>query len=509
MTVTDRRVQAGLVATAGPGEAGSRSPFPRVLRELADADPDRPAITCGELTVTRRNLERQASRLARAYRDLGVGPGDFVTITLPNSVEFYVSVIATWKLGAIPQPLSSRLPEAERAAIIKLARPALIVGVDPAEHPQHASVPRGFEPAADPDGRPLPEAVSPAWKAPTSGGSTGRPKLIVSGSPAMFAPQDAARFHLEPADRQLVPGPLFHTAPFGHSFFGLMRGQHLVVLPRFDAGAALDAIRRHRITFMTVVPTMLLRMLRVIEQFPGRYDLSSLRVLWHLGAPCAPWLKRAWIDLLDADKVWELYGGTEAQAIAIINGTDWLAHPGSVGRPALGEMVILGDDGEVMPAGKVGEIFMRPPPGAAPTFRYIGAEARERDGWTSLGDLGWMDEDRYLYISDRRTDMIVTGGANVYPAEVEAAIESHPQVLSSAVVGLPSPDLGQQVHAVVQATGDLAADDLLDHLRTRLVAYKLPRSVEFVGYSLRDDAGKVRRAAVRDRADARPPLVRE
>lgn len=480
-----------------------RSPYVQVLRDLAAAAPDRPAITMGEKTVSRAALEWQAERLARAYRDLGVRQGDFVTIALPNSIEFYAAVIAAWKLGAVPQPLSSRLPALERTAIIELARPTLVVGVDPAEYPEQATVPAGFEPPAALDDGPLPEAVSPAWKAATSGGSTGMPKLIVSGSPAMFAQRDAARFRLEPGDRQLVAGPLYHTGPFGHSFLGLLNGQHLVVLPRFDAAAALDAIQRHRITFMTVVPTMLLRMLRLIQASPGRYDLSSLRVVWHLGAPCAPWLKQAWIDLIGAERVWELYGGTEAQAITVINGAEWLVHPGSVGRPALGEMVILRDDGEAAPAGEIGEIFMRPSRGAGPTFHYIGAEAKERDGWTSLGDLGHMDAEGYLYISDRRTDMIVTGGANVYPAEVEAAIEAHPLALSCAVVGLPSTDLGQQVHAVVQAVGELTADDLLRHLRERIAPYKLPKSIELVSGPLRDDAGKVRRGAVREAAVAR------
>jgi bile acid-coenzyme A ligase len=167
-----------------------------------------------------------------------------------------------------------------------------------------------------------------------------------------------------------------------------------------------------------------------------------------------------------------------------------------------GEMRIEGTEGEVLPAGEVGEIFMRGPEGAPPSYRYVGAEARERGGWESLGDLGWMDEDGYLYVSDRRTDMILSGGSNVYPAEVEAALLEHPAVESAVVVGLPDEDLGQRVHALVHATGGLTDDDLRAFLADRLVRYKVPRSFRFVDQDLRDDAGKVRRSALRDQEAA-------
>ena len=166
-------------------------------------------------------------------------------------------------------------------------------------------------------------------------------------------------------------------------------------------------------------------------------------------------------------------------------------------------MKVLDAEGKPAPPGEVGEIFMRRAEGTPPTYRYIGAESREIDGWETLGDLGWMDDDGFVYLSDRRTDLILSGGANIYPAEVEAALDAHPQVLSSAVVGLPDDDLGQRVHALVQTKGDLTADELRAHLADRLVRYKIPRSFEFVDAPLRDDAGKVRRAAMRDAAVSR------
>ena len=277
-------------------------------------------------------------------------------------------------------------------------------------------------------------------------------------------------------------------------------GHHLVVLTKFDADAALRAIGDHGVNWMNLVPTMMLRMLRAVQADPGRYDLSSLRVVWHMAAPCPEWLKEAWIDLVGAEKLMELYGGTEGQASTIISGTEWLEHRGSVGKPLTGLMKVLDADGNLAPPGDVGEIYMRPFDGTAPTYRYIGAEPRELDGWESLGDMGWMDADGYVYLSDRRTDLILAGGANIYPAEVEAAIDEHPRVLSSIVVGIPDDDLGQRVHAMVQPGGELTVDELVAHLQERLVRYKIPRSFEFIDEPLRDDAGKARRTAMRDAA---------
>ena len=195
----------------------------------------------------------------------------------------------------------------------------------------------------------------------------------------------------------------------------------------------------------------------------------------------------------------ELYGSTEGTAVTIISGEEWLAHRGSVGRPVAGSMMIVDPRGDELPPREVGEILMRRLGGAPPSYRYIGAEAQEWNGWDSVGDLGWFDDDGYLYISDRRTDLILCGGANVYPAEVEAVLLEHPQIETCAVVGLPDADLGQRVHAVVQGTSDIDEDELAAFLASRLVRYKVPRSFHFVDESLRDDAGKVRRSAIRDR----------
>ena len=248
---------------------------------------------------------------------------------------------------------------------------------------------------------------------------------------------------------------------------------HLVVMSRFDPHQFLRLITDHRVTFLTTVPTIMQRALPVYHADPGSYDLSSIRRFWHMGAPCPPAIKQAWIDLLGPEVVWELYGGTELQALTFISGDQWLTHRGSVGVVVAGEMQVLDDDGNPCPPGVVGEIYMRPGPGSAPTYRYVGATAKSRDGWDSLGDLGYFDADGFLYLSDRRVDMFTVGGRNVYPAEIENALSAHPDVLSCLVVGVPDPnsgDLGQVPYALVHTADGSALDaaGVQDFLRERI-----------------------------------------
>ena len=455
----------------------------RGITELARRAPDRPAVRDSVRALTRRELDEQTNALARTYAELGVRAGDLVTIALPNGVGFVEACVATWKLGATPQPVSAKLPPPELAAILELAAPRLVV--------THELAPQA-------DTSPLPDAVSAEWKAPTSGGSTGRPKLIVATTPGLFDPDVPAVPYLHAAGVQLVPGPLYHNGPFIYAFRGLFCGHSLVVRERFDPLDWLACVQEHRITWTMAVPTMLHRIWRLGPEIRGAYDLSSLRVLLHLGAPCPAELKRAWIDWLGPDRIWELYAGTEGTGLTVLDGNEWLTHPGSVGRPALGSSVrVLDALGADLPTGEVGEVYLMPAGGPGSTYRYLGATARSVDGWESLGDLGRLDADGYLYLVDRTADCIVSGGANVYPAEVEAALDSHPAVRSSAVIGLPDDDLGQRVHALVDTTSPATADELCAHVAGRLARYKVPRTVEFVDGPLRDDAGKLRRSQLR------------
>jgi bile acid-coenzyme A ligase len=465
----------------------------RAITLRSQAQGDATAITCGAERIGWRDLDGRTNALARDFAGLGVARGDVVMISMPNSIDFFVAVVAAWKIGATPAPLPSTMPTAEFEHYVALANPALVVGRAAGRRwlsPGHVGQPTGSTDS-------LPDVVPPAWKIAATGGSTGRPKLVVADRSGTFADKDAGIWLMRPDDTQLVCGPLYHAGPFMMSILGLCLGQQLVVLPRFDAAAALDAIAAHQVTWLCVVPTMMARMLSQLGTEESEHRLQSLRCLWHLGAPCPAWLKRRWIGLLGPERIMELYGGTEAQAMTAIRGDEWLARPGSVGRPFYGEIKVVDEAGQMAAPGAVGEILMRPPDRHGTKYRYLGAEPSVRDGWDTLGDLGWLDADGYLYIADRRTDLIVTGGANVYPAEVEAAIEALPGVDSSVVVGLPDGDLGQRVHAVISADRGVTADGILAQLSHSLVRYKVPRSIEIVAYPLRDEAGKVRRSEVR------------
>lgn len=482
------------------------APIGTQISRLAAQHPEAPAVTHGGRTVSRGQLESATNRLARAYADLGVRRGDYVTVALPNSIEWVQAVVATWKLGAIPQPLSARLPDAEYEGLLELRERALLVG-RPDPRGKVRSVPGDFDPGDEYADSPLPEAVSPSLKSMASGGSTGRPKLIEAGGDGRFqAGVVAAMMGGEPSDTQLVPVPLSHNTGFTSATIALTNGQHLVLMSRFDPEEFLRLITEHRVNYLATVPTIMQRLLPVYRAGPDRYDLSSIRRWWHLAAPCPPAVKESWIDILGPEVVWELYGGTELQALTFISGTEWLTHRGSVGRVVSGEMKVLDDEGRECPPGEVGEIYMRPRPGSRPTYRYIGSTARNRDGWDSLGDLGWFDADGYLYLADRRVDMFTVGGRNVYPAEIENTLAEHPGVLSCLVVGVPHADLGQVPHALVHGEAALDEAAVRAFVAERLADHKVPRSVEFVDTPLRDDAGKARRTAVRDEVIARLAL---
>jgi bile acid-coenzyme A ligase len=241
---------------------------------------------------------------------------------------------------------------------------------------------------------------------------------------------------------------------------------------------------------------MMSRISKLPDEVRLGYNVDSVHTVMHMAAPCPPYLKQAWIDWLGPERIMELYAGTEAQAATFINGVEWLEHRGSVGKPVIGRMQICDSEGNALPPGEVGEVWLKSD--AGPTYKYIGAEARAReDGWESLGDLGWMDEDGYLYLNDRLTDMVLVGGSNVYPAEVEAALDEHPSVMSSCVIGLPDDDLGNRLHALVQLSADVSDEDLAAWCGERLTKYKVPRVFERVDEPLRDDAAKVRRSQLR------------
>lgn len=497
---------ARFVDPAGAPRPGA--PLGMLVSAYAALQPDRPALTVDEVTLTRAELEAAANRRARQLAKLGVQADDLVVVALPNGAEFYETVLAVWKLGATPAHVSWRLTETEFREILELASPKLIVG-----GPKGFAIPGAQSLAAregpDPSlsAEPLPPAVAKAWKVSTSGGSTGRPKLVVDPNPSVWGEEKSALRRAAGAT-MVNPGPLYHSAPFGQFIPGLCQGCHVIEMGRFDAERWLALVQQYRADWAYLVPTMMARVARLPLATLQRYDVSSLKTLVHMAAPCPDWVKAFWIDHIGADAVWEIYGGTERFGSTLIGGREWLERPGSVGRPRAGiEVVILDEEGEVLAPGEVGEIFFRRQGGPDSTFRYVGADARRRGDWASFGDLGRLDAEGYLYIADRRTDMIVCGGANLYPAEIEEAIEACPGVLGAVVVGLPDDDLGQTAHAVVQVEaalfGEITAAVILDQIAGRLSLTKRPRSFEFITDPIRDEAGKIRRSAWREAAIAR------
>ncbi|WP_247903837.1 AMP-binding protein [Bradyrhizobium sp. 131] len=480
-------------------------PLGETLSRRAQAMPNAPAVSCGETTLTWRQLEARTNRIARGLEALGVKLGDLVAIGLPNEVSFVEACWGVWKLGATPLPVSFRLPHAELRAIVDLAQPAVVIALPGMESGRTRVTVEDLLVLSN-DDRPLESRVAPISSAVTSGGSTGRPKLILRNTRglALAEPDGPGLWRFGRDETALIPAPLYHSGPFEGALNALTHAAHLVLMPRFDAESVLAEIGRRRVTWIYLVPTMMSRIWRLPQEVRDRYDISSLRTLWHLGSPCPRRLKKAFIHWLGPEVIMEMYGGAEGQATTVITGSEWLDHCGSVGRVIAGEMKAFDEDGSELPPGQLGEVYMRRPEGSPPAYHYRGATARIlRGSWESLGDIGYFDANGYLYLADRRTDMILVGGANVYPAEVEAVIDEHPFALSSAVIGLPHEDMGSSVHAIVHACPELTAEALLAHLAERLVTYKLPRSIEFVDEPVRDEAGKVRRSQLRDERIAR------
>ena len=460
------------------------------------------AVQHGQDRLTWDQLERGANRRARAFAAKGVKPGDFVAIGLPNGNAFFETTFAVWKCGATPTSLSWRLPRGEAAAVLDILKPALVVGGE-ADWNAPNRLPADFVPDGFSDEQ-LTPPVARYWKAMTSGGSTGRPKVILDHYPAVIDTVFPLPLNIPFSASLLNPGPLYHNAPFILSHYALFGGGKLTGLVKFDAEETLRLIARERVQWVNFVPTMMHRIWALPDNVRNAYDVSSLQTVFHMAAPMPPWLKESWIAWLGPERVWELYGGTERQGSCIISGTEWLTHKGSVGK--IGEMArlrIIGEDGNDVAPGETGEIYFLNNDGKDATYHYLGAEPKRRtDGWELLGDIGRLDAEGYLYLGDRLADMVLRGGANIYPAEVEAAVSECPGVRSCVVVGLPDPEFGQRVHAIIEpepgADGQVIAEGMADFLKDRLSRYKHPESFEVVSAPPRDDSGKVRRTLLRD-----------
>lgn len=481
------------------------------LADLAVRQPDAVAIHMlsadanqPDRDVTFAELDRAANRAAHLLARHRVGAGSLVVVSLPDVALHAVVTFGAWRLGACVLPVSPRMPERERSRLLSVTGEfGHVLTVGELCSGGVPDLPLDPTSLTDLPEDPLPDVVAEPALAIGSGGTSGSPKITLDGSPGTVSLDEQGDLVLPPLLRamgarkgqvRLVCTPLYHVNAFGMLSTSVLMGDTAVLVQRFDAGRVLDAVERYRIGFVVVVPAVLQR-LALAPGFDAA-DLSSLEAVGYGGSPCPEWLTRRWIERIGATRVYAGYGATEAVGKTVLRGDEWLAHPGSCGRPFEAEVRILGDDGSELTTGEIGEIYMRPHGATRPLFRYLGAEYRglTEDGYVSLGDFGRLDADGYLYIADRRSDLIITGGANVYPAEVEAVLTAHPSVADAAVVGLPDDEWGQRVHAIVETSGPVGDDDLDAWCRERLEPYKRPKSVERVEVLPRTEVGKVSRA---------------
>jgi acyl-CoA synthetase (AMP-forming)/AMP-acid ligase II len=499
----------------------------------AAENPDQPAIIMGSSgeTVSYADYEARCNRVAHLLRAAGLRRGDHISVFMENHprmleiegaaersglyytlVNAYLSAdeVAYVVTNSRSRMLFSSVAKREVARAAAAQCPALertlMVGLDAPEgtwEPYGATV-AGYpsQPLAD-------ESLGTAML--YSSGTTGQPKGILRPLPEA-GPGDAlpvlafvsGLFGFRPGMTYLNPAPLYHSAPAASVAGALRFGATTVVMEHFDAEQWLSLVQQYRVTHCQMVPTMFSRLLRLPEETRAKYDTSSLEVIVHAAAPCPVPVKQAMIDWL-GPVITEYYGATEANGFTYCTSADWLAHPGTVGRPVLGELLILDEDGRPCPGGTDGTVWFR----GATAFEYFNdpgktAGSRSADGTTStVGDVGHTDADGFLYLTDRKSYMIISGGVNVYPQETENLLATHPAVLDAAVFGVPSDDLGEEVKAVVQpadpaAAGPELAAELISYCRDRLAHFKCPRTVEFRDELPRLPTGKLYKRVLRD-----------
>jgi long-chain acyl-CoA synthetase len=496
--------------------------------QLAVADSGRVAVIGpGGAALTFGQLGQRVNRISHALRAHGLAAGDVIAAIVHNGPEYLELMLAAGQVGVIVVPVNWRLAVPELLYIIADSGAKLVVAAGeqarelPADNlPPHRYVigdpasgwlPYGELGAAEPVT--VPEGRQAGGMMLYTSGTTGHPKGVHTTLPAVDPDTMAGRFAGIPrgygisagSGVHLVCSPMYHAAPGAHALGFLHAGHTIVIQARFDPQDMLAAVERYRITTVHLVPTHFHRLLRLPEDVRSRYDLSSLQAVIHAGAPCPVPIKKQMFDWL-GPIVWEYLGSTEG-SVSRVSPQEWLARPGTVGRPLPDLTVkILGPDGHELPTGEPGTIYFGYP-GQLPSFEYHHdpekTAAGRRGDLVTAGDYGYFDADGYLFLLDRRTDLIISGGVNIYPAEVEQHLITHPAVLDVAVIGVPDQDWGQRVVAVVQpAPGVTASDglaaDLLEYCRKELASFKCPRRFEFVSDFPRTETGKVQRRVLRD-----------
>ncbi|MBX3492395.1 MAG: AMP-binding protein [Parvibaculum sp.] len=489
-------------------------------------------------------LALRAARAASGFRSLGIGAGDVVAVYLRNDFPFFEASVAAGLVGAYSTPVNwHNSPDEARYIFENSGAKAIVI---------HADLWRGIEKAI-PKGVPVfavetPPEIMSAYGIPAeaaalpqgvedwsrwlekfdpieagpaeppgtmiyTSGTTGHPKGVRRATPT--ADQAAATLriisqvmgftpeHGNPSDMvTVVTGPMYHSAPNAYGLFGFRVGANIILQPRFDPEELLGMIEKHKVTHLHMVPTMFVRLLKLPDEVKKKYDLSSLRFVVHAAAPCPVHIKQAMIEWW-GPVIYEYYGGTETGAVVFCNSEEYLAHPGTVGKAVEGaKILVLGENGEELTKGATGEIVCRVP--SIADFTYHGDDEKrrraEKAGLISLGDVGYLDADGFLYLCDRAKDMVISGGVNIYPAEIEAELHKMPGVGDCAVFGIPDDEFGEALCAVVQQQPGAALKDtdVKAFLRERIAGYKVPRLVEFKNDLPREDSGKIFKRKLRE-----------
>jgi long-chain acyl-CoA synthetase len=493
--------------------------------------PDKPAYIMagsGEV-VTYRQLDERSNRVAQMFRARGLKPGDHIAILMENNPRFFEICWGAQRSGLVYTPISSRLTAAEvdyiagdcgaRMFISSKALEAtaaelrpLLPGVS-ARFMVDGTTP-GYEPFEDVvaafPATPIADQVA-GQDMLYSSGTTGRPKGVKTSltteridevNPAF----DLSRklYGIDENTIYLSPAPLYHAAPLRFNMMIMRCGGTSVIMEHFDAEEFLRLVPKHKVTHSQLVPTMFVRMLKLPQEVRARYDMSSLRCAIHAAAPCPIPVKEQMIDWW-GPIIWEYYGGTEGNGLTMASAQEWLAHKGTVGRAIVGKLKIVGDDGEELPQGESGTVYFA----EGRAFAYHNdprktAESRHPKGWTTLGDVGYVDGDGFLHLTDRKAFMIISGGVNIYPQEAENLLVTHPKVVDVAVFGVPNEEFGEEVKAVVQPSdmreaGPALAEELIAWCRQQLSPIKCPRSIDFEAELPRHPTGKLYKRLLRDR----------
>jgi long-chain acyl-CoA synthetase len=495
-------------------------------------------IISGQRKRSHAEVADRAARIAGGLQALGVKPGDSVCMLMRNDIAFIEAAYAAMRLGAYGVPVNWHFKPEEINYVLQASGTSVLIGHADMLHQLRGVIPEGVTVLSaptpteilkhykiDPDHRATPDFAEdleswlgrqkpydgPALPQPQNmiytSGTTGHPKGVRRNAPTPEQSASSERmraliYGLQPGARALLPGPLYHSAP---NSFGLRAGRlggALVLMPRFEPEEFLRLIEVERIDTIFMVPTMFIRLMKLPEEVRRKYDMSSLRHIIHAAAPCPADIKRAMIEWW-GPVIYEFYGSTESGAVTFANSEDALKKPGTVGKISPGaELRFIGDNGRSLPQGEIGEIYSRI--AGNPDFTYHNKPEKraeiEQDGFITSGDVGYIDADGYVFICDRKRDMVISGGVNIYPAEIEAALHAVPGVHDCAVFGIPDDEFGEALMAVVEpqvgVTLDVAA--IRAQLKTSLADYKVPKHVEIHANLPREDSGKIFKRRLRD-----------